>query len=120
MDAQWIITAFGLIYPLLARFDQCSHKRAQVPDSEIITVAGVAAKYFQTQHARALCVIRELGCLSGDIESSRFNRRLHALQDGMAFLVVTRAALNRGLFKSLFYGHLPPFLTSGKMALVTW
>jgi len=44
MNAEWIITAFVLIVTLLSRLDHPSHKLAQVPDSEILIVAVVAAK----------------------------------------------------------------------------
>jgi hypothetical protein len=47
MDATWIITAFVLVDTLMERLDHRSHKLAQVPDSEIVLVAVLAAKYFQ-------------------------------------------------------------------------
>ncbi len=89
MDAKWIITAFVLIDMLLERLNHRSHKLAQVPDSEVLTVAVVAAKYFQNHHERALCVLRETHYLSGRLELTRFNRRLHALSDWLAFIATT-------------------------------
>jgi hypothetical protein len=47
MDADWIITAFVLIDTVLDQFDHRSHALAQVPDSEIVLVAVIAAKHFQ-------------------------------------------------------------------------
>jgi hypothetical protein len=47
MDATWIITAFVLIDTLMERLGHQSDVRAQVPDSEVILIAVVAAKYFQ-------------------------------------------------------------------------
>ena len=93
MDADWIITAFVLIDTVLEQFDHRSHVLADVPDSEVVIVAVIAAKYFQNHHERALCIVRELGYLSGHIEISRFNRRLHALHDWLAFLAVTLGEL---------------------------
>lgn len=93
MDADWIITAFVLIDTLLERFDHQSHTLAQVPDSEIVLVAVIAAKYFHNHHERALCVVQSLGYLSGRIGISRLNRRLHALHEWLAFLSVTLGEL---------------------------
>jgi len=89
MDAQWIITAFVLIDTLLDRLEHRSHKLAQVPDSEVLTVAVVAASSFQNHHERALCVLRAAHYLSGRLDLTRFNRRLHALADWLAFIAAT-------------------------------
>ena len=96
MDAQWIITAFVLIDTVLDRLEHRSHKLALVPDSEIVLVAVVAAKYFQNHHERALCVLRDARYLSGRIDLTRFNRRLHALRDWLAFLATTLGELFLG------------------------
>ncbi len=66
-----------------------SHVLAQVPDSEVITVAIVAAKYFQNNQVRALTVLQLFGYLSGPLSVSRFNRRLHALADSLGELLTT-------------------------------
>ena len=89
MDAKWIITTFVLIDTLLDRLEHRSHKLAQVPDAEVLTVAVVAAKYFHNHHERALCVLREAHYLSGRLDLTRFNRRLHALADWLAFIATT-------------------------------
>ena len=81
MDATWIITAFVLIDSLMERLNHRSDVRAQVPDSEVILIAVLSAKYFQNHHERAVCILRESGYLSGWIDVTRFNRRLHALRD---------------------------------------
>jgi hypothetical protein len=86
MNAEWIITAFDLIVTLLSRLDHPSHKLAQVPDSEILIVAVVAAKYFQNHYERAVCVLREAHYLSGRLDLTRFNRWLHKLADIVAFV----------------------------------
>ena len=45
MDAYWIITAFVVIDTLMEHLGHRSDVRAKVPDSEILTIAVVAAKY---------------------------------------------------------------------------
>jgi len=89
MDADWIITAFVLIDTLMERLGHQSDVRAQVPDSEVILIAVVAAKYFQNHHERAVCILRETRYLSGRIAVCRFNRRLHKLADWLAFIAMT-------------------------------
>src|SRR5919205_2492410 len=89
MDATWIVTVFAIIDTLMVHLDHQSHPLAHVPDSEILTVAVVAAKYFQNHHERALCILRETHYLSGRLDLTRFNRRLHALADWLAFIAAT-------------------------------
>jgi hypothetical protein len=89
MNAIWIVTVFVIIDDLMEHLDHRSHPLARVPDAEVLTVAVVAAKYFQNHHERALVVLSQLGYLSGRISTSRFNRRLHALADWLDFSVDT-------------------------------
>lgn len=89
MDASWIITAFVIVDTLMDHVEHRSDVRAQVPDSEIVTIAVVSAKYFASNHERAVQVMHGCGYLSGTISVSRFNRRLHALAEWMAFIPTT-------------------------------
>lgn len=89
MDATWIISAFVIVDTVMERLNHRSDVRTRVPDSEVILVAVVAAKYFQNHHERALCVLREARYLSGHLEISRFNRRLHKLAEWLPFLAAT-------------------------------
>ena len=89
MDATWIITVFVVIDEVMERLEHRSHVLAEVPDAEILTIAVVAAKYFHNHHERAVCLMRDLGYLSGRISVSRFNRRLHALTDWLSFIATT-------------------------------
>ena len=86
MDAYWIITAFVVIDTLMEHLGHRSDVRAQVPDSEILTIAVVAATYVGSHHERAAPMMRALGYLSGRISVSRFNCRLHQLADWMAWI----------------------------------
>jgi transposase, IS4 family len=86
MDATWIITAFVVIDTLMERLGHRSDVRAQVPDSEILTIAVVAATYVGSHHERAVQIMHGCGYLSGRISVSRFNRRLHQLADWMAWI----------------------------------
>ncbi len=89
MNDTWIVTVFVITDDLMHYLEHYSHVLAQVPDPEIVTVAVVAAKYFQNNHERALYVLQQLGFLSGTISVSRFNRRLHALADWLMFIPTT-------------------------------
>ena len=81
MDALWSVTVFDIIDTLMVQRDHHAHPLAHVPDSEVLTVAVVAAKYFQNHHERALAIMHATHHLSGTLSTSRFNRRLHALAD---------------------------------------
>ena len=86
MDATWIITAFVVIDTLMERLGHRSDVRAKVPDSEILTIAVVAAKYVGSHHERTMQIMHGYGYLSKRISVSRFNRRLHQLADWMVWI----------------------------------
>ena len=65
MDATWIITAFVVIDTLMEHLGHRSDVRAQVPDSETLTIAVVAAKYVGNHHKRAAPMMRALGLSVG-------------------------------------------------------
>lgn len=50
MNTTWIITTFVPIDTAMTNLDHQTDVRAKVPDSEIVTVALVAAKYFAYNH----------------------------------------------------------------------
>jgi len=81
MDAEWIITVFLILDELCTKGGRQTHKLAHGCEAEVLTVAVVAARYFQNHQERALLVLRELSYLQRDLSVSRFNRRLHALAD---------------------------------------
>lgn len=72
----------------MAALEHTSHPLAQVSDAEVLTVAVVAAKYYQNHHERALYGMRECGYLSGQLSISRFNRRSCLCQYSLAITVM--------------------------------
>ena len=81
MNDDVIVTTFVVLDELLDHAGHRDHVLAGVSDAEVLTVAVVAAAYFQNHHARALQVMLGMRYLSGRLSASRFNRRLHALAD---------------------------------------
>ncbi|MBL8204216.1 MAG: IS982 family transposase, partial [Blastocatellia bacterium] len=81
MNAEWMITVFLILDELCTKGGRQTHKLAHGCEAEVLTVAVVAARYFQNHQERALLVLRELSYLQRDLSVSRFNRRLHALAD---------------------------------------
>ena len=71
MDATWIVTVFVMMDTILETSEHRSHPLAKVPDVEVLTVAVVAAKYFQNHHERALAVMKACRYLSGPLSTSR-------------------------------------------------
>ena len=86
MNDTYIVTAFVVLDDLLKAYGYQEDCRAQSSAAEVLTVAVVAAKYFQNHHERALCLLRQLGYVRG-LSVSRFNRRLHTLHGWLYGLV---------------------------------
>lgn len=76
MNAIYIISTYVLIDDTLKAIGFKDHHHASVSSAEILTVAVIAAKYFQNHHERALCVLQLTRYLP-QLSVSRFNRRLH-------------------------------------------
>lgn len=76
MDAHYIIATYVLIDDTLKVMNVRDHHHATVSTAEILTVAVIAAKYFQNHHERALVILQMTGYLPR-LSISRFNRRLH-------------------------------------------
>ena len=93
MNDLFIITVHVIIDDMMKNLDHKDHVLAHFSDAEIITVAVVAAKYFQNHHERTLCVLQKMGYFSGRISVSRFNRRLHALTDWLMLTLETLGEL---------------------------
>jgi hypothetical protein len=87
MDDDFIVTAFVVIDKIMAALGHRDDVRAGASDAEVLTVAVVAAKYFQNHQARALQVMHLGRYLSGALSVSRFSRRLHALRGWLLLLL---------------------------------
>jgi hypothetical protein len=87
MNDTVIVTVFVVLDEVMQAAGHRDHPLARVPDAEVLTVAVVAAAYFQNHHERALQMLLRLGYLSGHLSVSRFNRRLHALGDWLVHLL---------------------------------
>ena len=86
MNDTYIVTTYVVIDDILKawRFeDDC---RASGHAAETLTIAVLAAKYFQNHHERALCLLIRLGYVQR-VSVSRFNRQLHRLHDWLWGLV---------------------------------
>src|SRR5215213_8106765 len=93
MNDDVIVAAYVVVDELLGHAGHRDHGLARVGDAEVLTVAVVAAAYFQNHHARALQVMQGMGYLSGRLSVSRLNRRLHALAGWLPFLLETLGTL---------------------------
>jgi hypothetical protein len=86
MNDTLIVTIFYTIDEVMTLLGHRSHPQAGASDSEVLTVAVVAACQCQNHHERALCMMRQLHYLSGARSVSRFHRRVHALADWLPLL----------------------------------
>ncbi len=76
MNDDVIVPIFVVIDDVMCALDHRTHPQAGASDSEVLTVAVVAACQFANHQERALEVMRGQGYLSGSLSVSRFNRRL--------------------------------------------
>ena len=79
MNALYIVTVYAVLDDLLKAMHHEDDPRATVSTAEVLTVAVVAARYFQNHHERALGVLRQSHAIP-KLSLSRFNRRLHQAQ----------------------------------------
>jgi hypothetical protein len=93
MNDAFMVPAYVVIDTVLQQLAQRSHPAAQLTAAEVVTVAVVAAKYFQHHHARAVPLRQRLGSLSGRVSPSRFSRRRPALAAWVRFRPETLGAL---------------------------
>lgn len=86
MNDSYIVTCYVVIDDSLKAWGFREDGRAKGSAAEILTVAVIAAKYFQNHHERALCWMVRLGYVT-PLSVSRFNRRLHQLRDWLLGIV---------------------------------
>jgi hypothetical protein len=87
MNDDMIVPIFVVIDDVMRALGHRSHPQAGASDSEVLTVAAVAACQFANHQERALQMMGGNGYLSGSLSVSRFNRRLHALADWLPLLL---------------------------------
>ncbi len=87
MNAEFIVTTFVVCDKTMQALGHRDDVRAKASDAEVLTVAVVAARYFQNHLERALQVMRVGRYLSGPLSASRFNRRLHRLAGWLRLLL---------------------------------
>ena len=87
MNDIYIVTTYVVIDDVLKAWGFQDDRRATGHGAEILTVAVLAARYFQNHHERALGVLIDLGYVSR-VSVSRFNRQVHKLQDWLYGIVV--------------------------------
>jgi hypothetical protein len=87
MDADFIVTTFVVFDQTMQALGHQDDVRAKASDAEVLTVAVVAARYFQNHLERALPVMHVGHYLSGPLSVSRFNRRLHRLAEWLRLLL---------------------------------
>lgn len=93
MDDDWLVTAYVVIDETMRALGHRGHPQARAGDAEVLTVAVVAARYFQNHHARALGVLRLGGHLPGPLSVSRLSRRRHRLADWLGLVLATLGGL---------------------------
>lgn len=77
-----------VIDDVLKLAEHASHVLSQISDAEVLTVAVIAALYFQNHQERTLYVLERMGYLSGQLSIPRFNRRLHQLRDWLEMVLL--------------------------------
>lgn len=87
MDAMYIVTTYVVLDDSLKQMAFEDDGRVRLTAAEILTVAVIAARYFQNHHERALQVMIQLGYI-GSMSLSRFNRRLHQLLGSLRRLMM--------------------------------
>ncbi len=93
MDDDFIVTAFVVLDKTMTALGHRDHALARASDAEGLTVAVVAAKYFQNHPAREVQMLPLGRYRSGPLRVSRFNRRLHRLADWLGLAAETLGAL---------------------------
>jgi Transposase DDE domain len=86
MNDTYIVTSYVVIDDILKAWGFQDDCRSSGYAAEILTVAVIAAKYFQNHHERALYVMVSMGYIK-TLSISRFNRRLHKLGDWLYGMV---------------------------------
>jgi hypothetical protein len=81
------LAIYCFIDDLLKSLEHKQDARARISDAEVITIALIAMLYFGGNFEKARLVLSELGLVRRMLSRSRFNRRIHQLNDliGLTF-----------------------------------
>ncbi len=93
MDDALIVTIYVVIDDTMKLLGHRSHRLAGLSDAEVLTVAVLAALYFGNHHEQAVGVLTGGGYVPHKLSPSRFNRRVHALDDWLDLLTDTLGAV---------------------------
>jgi hypothetical protein len=102
VDGQ-IVAIYCLCDDLLKALHHVEDRQRQMTDAEVMTTAIVAALHFGGNFERARAVLKLLHYMPAMLSRSRFNRRLHAVQDLLATLFVTLGACFKDLNTEAVY-----------------
>jgi hypothetical protein len=80
MDTQ-IVAVFCMCDDMLKALHHHEDPQCQMSDAEVMTTAIIAALFFQGNFERARIYLKEEGFIPHMLGKSRFNRRLHRIQD---------------------------------------
>ena len=80
MDTQ-IVAVFCLSSDMLKELHHYEDPQCQMKDAEVMTTAIVAALFFRCNFELARNYLKDEGYIPGMLSKSRFNRRLHRIQD---------------------------------------
>jgi hypothetical protein len=93
VDDLIIIATYEIIVETMRHLGHQSHCLARATDGDVLLVAVVAARYFQNNHERALCVLKGMRYITAPLSTSRFSRRLHKLADWLELLLEAIGAI---------------------------
>jgi hypothetical protein len=97
MDDEYIVPVYAVFDDMAKTFLEPVKYKPKMTVAEIMTVAVVAARYFNNNHERALIMMYKTGYIapSRRLSVSRFNRQMHRYADFLAFCVEMLLALCR-------------------------
>lgn len=95
MNEDIILTIYVVIDDVMKLSGHQSDKRAQMSDAEVVSIAVLAALYFQNHHERSLWVLHRMGYFRNGLSTSRFNRRLHKLAEWLPMVLRVLSELSK-------------------------
>jgi DDE family transposase len=102
VDGQ-LVAIYCLCDDLRNALHHLEDRQRRMTDAEVMTTAIVAALHFGGNFERARGVLKMTHCIPDMLSRSRFNRRLHAVQDLLAALFVTLGACFKDLNADAVY-----------------